>query len=82
MRSQEGHATLGILLQLVDSLSLDAQLVGNLLEGASLKVGEEGDVLFIPLNGREVTLAIALAARALRGPCRLLPATNRAGIPI
>jgi hypothetical protein len=77
---QEFDSTLCVLLQLMNTLSLDAALVSYLLQGTSLKGREEFDVVLLPTQGSDVLLPIAFAVLAESRPWGLGSPVNRTWI--
>ena len=70
---KELDSGLSILLQLMYSLALDAQLVGDLLEGPPFQRFEEGNVIGLSAERGDRALAIAFATLALIRPRGLGP---------
>ena len=77
---KEGDSTLCVLLQLVDTLSLDTALISYLLKGLAFKVGKKLHVFGLTSQGRDVPLPVAFATLAANRPCGLRSGTYGTGV--
>jgi hypothetical protein len=76
MLMQEGDTPLGILLQLMDTLALDASFIRHLLEGPASKSFEEAVVIGFSSNRRDIPLPIRLTGTAKPRPTGFRSRTN------
>jgi hypothetical protein len=80
MLIEEGESSDGIILQLMHSLTLDAQLVSDGLERPTFDRRKELHVLLLAGQGGDIALTVALAPLTDARPTRLHALTYGTGI--